>query len=30
LASAINAGAQTLRASDHGGSGAHPDLTEEE
>jgi len=30
LSRAINAGAQTLRSSDHGGSGAHPDLTEEE
>jgi type IV secretion system protein TrbL len=27
---AIQAGTQTLRSSDHGGSGAHPDLTEEE
>ena len=27
---AINSGAQTLRSSDHGGSGLHPDLTEEE
>jgi type IV secretion system protein TrbL len=30
LRGAINAGAQTIRSSDHGGSGAHPDLTEEE
>jgi type IV secretion system protein TrbL len=30
LRGAINAGAQTLRSSDHGASGAHPDLTEEE
>jgi type IV secretion system protein TrbL len=30
LSRALNAGAQTLRSSDHGGSGAHPDLTEEE
>jgi type IV secretion system protein TrbL len=30
LSRAINAGAQTLRSSDHGGTGAHPDLTQEE
>jgi type IV secretion system protein TrbL len=30
LSRAINAGAQTLRSSDHGGSGAHPDLNQEE
>jgi len=30
LSRAINAGTQTLRSSDHGGTGAHPDLTEEE
>jgi type IV secretion system protein TrbL len=30
LRGAINAGAQTIRSSDHGGSGPHPDLTEEE
>jgi type IV secretory pathway TrbL component len=30
LSQAIHAGAQTVRASDPGGSGAHPDLTEEE
>jgi type IV secretion system protein TrbL len=30
LSQAIHAGAQTMRASDPGGSGAHPDLTEEE
>jgi len=30
LSRAIQSGAQTLRASDHGGTGAHPDLTQEE
>jgi hypothetical protein len=30
LRGAINAGAQTIRSSDHGASGPHPDLTEEE
>jgi type IV secretion system protein TrbL len=30
LSRAVNAGTQTLRSSDHGGSGAHPDLTQEE
>jgi type IV secretion system protein TrbL len=30
LSRAINSGAQTLRSSDHGGTGAHPDLTQEE
>jgi type IV secretion system protein TrbL len=30
LSRAIHSGAQSLRSSDHGGSGAHPNLTEEE
>ncbi len=30
LSRALYSGAQTLRSSDHGGSGAHPDLTQEE